>query len=54
MVLLVGDFHNDMFAELRWREAGKASIYQLPLSGCCMQRDIWANFFARRAELAEA
>ena len=47
------DFHNDMFADLGGREAGKASIYPLPLSGCCVLRNLSANIFAKRAELTE-
>lgn len=42
-----------MFAELTAREAGKASIYQSPLSGCCTLRDLSGNLFVKRAGLAK-
>lgn len=52
-VLFICDFHNYV-CRIRWeggRETGKTSIYQLPLSVCCMLRNISAIFFAKRAEL---
>lgn len=46
-------FLNEMFAKLRGREAGNASIYQLLFSVCCMLWDFSATLFQKKKKKEE-